>query len=252
MADAIHATAESRLFDKLERDEFDSGALRRGLAGRFAVIGAVLKAQGAVARDLNQGRNLAGYGTSLFLATALLTAAYGAILGMFQPGIQTLYAAAKLPIVVLGTALLCTPTFYVFNSILGSRFTFAQTLTAVLFMAASASVVLVAFAPIAWFFTVSTQAPGFLRVLHLGIALIACLYGMRALHVARRYLTYVDATQTPIHGRFLYVWFLIVTFVSLQMAWFFRPLLVPGPFHAGERGLFFDALATLLAGGPTR
>ena len=55
---------------------------------------AILKSQGAVLRDLNQGRNLGAYLANLTLAALLFSAAYGAVLGTFQPGLQTLYAAA--------------------------------------------------------------------------------------------------------------------------------------------------------------
>ena len=201
-------------------------------------------------RDLKDEKNLGRYVASLALTTLLFTGAYGAILGLFKPGLQTLYASLKLPIVILGTALLCTPTFYVFNAILGSRFTFKQTLGTILFLSCSTALVLVAFAPIAWFFTVSTGGAGFLILLHLLVFLIAVAYGMSSLNTARKYLNYIDATHTPINGAFLFLWFVIVLFVALQMAYYFRPLLVPGEgavvFHTGERGLFFESIGTLL------
>ena len=84
------------ILEKLSRDEFDSDGLSRGLAGRFTVVGAVLRAPGALVRDLRVERNLGSYVFSLILTTVLFTAAYGAILGMFKPGLQTLFAAAKL------------------------------------------------------------------------------------------------------------------------------------------------------------
>jgi len=238
-------TPEARLFDKLDRDEFNSDHLTRGLAGPFSVVGALLRAPGAFARDLRGDRNLSVYAGCLILTTVLFSAAYGAILGLFNPGVQTLYAAMKLPLVVLGTALLCLPTFYVFNAILGSKFTFRQTAAAILFLSASTSLVLMAFAPISWFFTVSTGGQGFLSFLHILIFAIAATYGMRSLNQARRYLAHIDATHTPINGGFLLLWFLIVLFVALQMAYYLRPFLVPLPDHrffSGERGLFLDVL----------
>lgn len=242
------ATPQARLFDKLGRDEFDSDGLFRGLFGPFSVVAAILRAPGAFVRDLRGQRNLTRYASSLVLTTVMFSAAYGAILGMFQPGLQTLFAAAKLPIVVLGTAMLCTPTFYVFNAILGSKFTFRQTLSAVLFLSASVALVLVAFAPISWFFTVSTRGPGFLTFLHLFVFLVAAMYGIHSLNTARKYLDHIETAHTPIHGAFLFLWFMIVLFVALQMAWYLRPFFEPLPGHGfwlGERGLFFDAL-----GGP--
>jgi hypothetical protein len=233
----------SPLVARLEADQFDAASQLRWPRAPFAAAGAVLKAQGAVIRDLKEGRRLGGYLGSLLLASVLFSAAYGAVLGLFQPGLQTLYAALKIPIVVVGTALLCAPTFYVFNSILGSRLSLLQTLCVVLFLAAGAGLVLVAFAPIAWFFTVSTGGVEFLTILHLGVFLVAAGYGIRSLDAGRRYLAWLDSTQTAIHGKMLALWFLLVVFVALQMAYYFRPLLVPGPFHQGERGLFIEALA---------
>lgn len=246
MAEAVRAAGDARLVEKLERDEFDSDVMARGGAARFAAVGALLKAQGAVLRDLKSGRNLGRYAANLTLAALLFSAAYGAIVGMFQLGIQTLYSAVKLPIVVLGTGLLCTPTFYVFNSILGSKFTLGQTFGAVILMVSSATLILIAFAPIAWFFTVTTTGVGFLVVFHVIVLVVAAFFGMRTLTVARKYLAYVDATQTPIHAWFLRFWFVVVLFVALQMSYYFRPLLEPGPFHTGERGLFLEAFLRMV------
>jgi len=251
MADAAHLTPEARLFDKLERDAFDSDAMARGGAARLSAAGAVLKAQGAVLRDIRDSRNLGPYIANLTLAALLFSAAYGAVLGMFQPGLQTLYAAAKLPVVVLGTALLCTPTFHVFNSVLGSRFTLAQTFGIVILMVSATTLILIAFAPIAWFFTVSTEGRGFLVAFHAAVFLVSLGFGMRLLDVAQKYLAHLDAAQRPIHGGFLRFWSVIVLFVGLQMAYYFRPLLEPGPFWTAERGLFFEVLGPLL-GGPAR
>lgn len=244
---AVRATAPERWIDKLERDSFDSeGMARRGRL--LAVAGAILNAPGAVIRDLKFENHLSVYTVALILATVLFSALYGAILGMFQPGIQILYSAVKVPIVVLGSAALCTPTFYVFNSILGSRLSFRQSLATVLLLSASAALVLVAFAPIGWFFTVSTDGMAFLTILHVAFFLLAAFYGMRMLCVARKYMNYIDRTQTAIHGGFLFVWFLILIFVGLQMAYFVRPLMEPGDFLTGERGLFFDVIAGMFDG----
>lgn len=251
MADSAHLTPEAMLFDKLERDAFDSDAMALGGAARLSAAGAVLKAQGAVLRDIKDSRNLGPYIANLTMAALLLSAAYGAVLGMFQPGLQTLYAAAKLPVVVVGTALLCTPTFYVFNSILGSRFTLAQTFGIVILMVAAAALILIAFAPIAWFFTVSTEGRGFLVAFHAAVFLVSVGFGARLLEVARKYLAHIDVTHRPIHSGFLRFWIVILFFVGLQMAHYLRPFLETGPFWTGERGLFFEALGPLL-GGPAR
>lgn len=226
-------------------EPFDSDVLRHGLIGRLSVVSALLRFRDTVGQDLATGRNLAGYLTSLFIATLLFTAGYGAVLGMFQPGLQTLFAALKLPVVVLGTALLCIPTFYVFNSILGSTLNFRQTVALVLVMTAAVATILAAFAPIAWFFTVSAGTEGFLLVLHFAVFAIALLYSQRLLSALRALLQ--SATGSPSVSRlFLTLWLALVAVVGTQMAWNFRPFLTEGPFVSGTRSLCIEALRPVL------
>ncbi|MBI2921890.1 MAG: hypothetical protein HYY18_12460 [Planctomycetes bacterium] len=221
---------------------FDSAVLTNGLFSRLAVVGALLKSRGAISRDIAEERHIGDYVCSFFLSSFLFAAAYGAVLGMFQPGLQTLYAAVKLPIIVLGTALICTPTFYVFNSILGSTLSFRQSVALIFLLTAAATTILAAFAPIAWFFTVSTGGLGFLTVLHIAVFVVALAYGERLLRSTRTLLSAARNQAPAVNGGFLTVWVLVVLFVGLQMAYSFRPLISEGPFTTGERGLCFEAL----------
>ncbi|MEK7470303.1 MAG: hypothetical protein AAB074_23280 [Planctomycetota bacterium] len=220
---------------------FDSDVLRGGLLSRLTVVGALLRFRATIGSDIARERNLGDYFCSLFLATLLFTAGYGAVLGMYEPGIQILYAGLKLPIVVLGTAMLCIPTFYVFNSILGSTLNFRQTVSLVFLMTAAVATILAAFAPIAWFFTVSAGTEGFLIVLHFAVFAIALLYAERLLAAIRDLLqTATGGTSVP--RTFLTLWLLLVSTVGTQMAWNFRPFLSEGPFVTGTRSLCIEAL----------
>ena len=142
-------------FAKLDRDRFDGG-----WANPFSLVGAMLKSKGALYRDLESGRWIGRYIVGLALLTVLLAIPYGAIMGLAASATQVLFASLKLPIIILGSGLLCLPTFYVFNALLGSRVSFAQTAAAVLFLTSGVGIILIAFAPIAWLFTVSTTQEG--------------------------------------------------------------------------------------------
>jgi hypothetical protein len=225
---------------------FDSDVLRGGLLSRLAVIGALLRFRGTIGSDIARERNLGDYLTSLFLATLLFTAGYGAVLGMYEPGIQILYAGLKLPIVVLGTAMLCIPTFYVFNSILGSTLNFRQTISLVFLMTAAVATILAAFAPIAWFFTVSAGTEGFLVVLHFAVFAIALLYAERLLSAIRDLLQ-ASTGGISVSRVFLTLWFFLVSAVGTQMAWNFRPFLSEGPFVSGTRSLCIEAVKPVIA-----
>lgn len=231
--------AADPLMDKFTR--FDSQAAPR--AGVFGAVEAVLKTPGSLVRELGRPDGTAAVWSLRLLAVAVaLSAAYGAVLGLYQPGLQTLWASLKVPIVVVGSALLCTPTLFVFNSLAGSRLTFPQTLGVALAASASIALLLTAFAPVVWFFGVSTRGFGFMSFLHLLVFAFAVGFGLQRLWTIRSYLAYLNGAETIWPG-VLFAWSMILVLVGLQMAYYLRPLLLAGPFCTGERGLFLEFLA---------
>lgn len=211
----------------------------------LSTAGALLRAPGGVWRDVAAGERPLSRAFALLAVAVALSAGYGVVIGLWEPGWQTLFAAAKLPIVLAGAALLCTPTLHVFSAIGGSRLTLPRTAAFALCAAASASLVLLAFAPIAWLFGVSSGRWGFMLLLHLGVGLVAAVHGLRGLAAARRYLAARGDGSAPPAG-VLGTWSVLVMLVGLQLAWLLRPILSAGPFWTGRRGLFVEALGLLL------
>jgi hypothetical protein len=166
-----------KLFEAYDRQTLASGS-------PMSLAGALLRAPGQLLRDIGAGERAGERASALLLVTAVFCAGYGAVLGLFSGGMQPLLAAAKLPIIVVGSALLCTPTLYVFNALSGSRLTYLQTVSLALLMAAALALMLVAFAPIVWFFGVSTEGSAFMRTLHLAVFAVAAGFGLRTLNVA--------------------------------------------------------------------
>ena len=223
-----------KLFEAYDRQTSDS-------ANPFRIAGALLHAPGPLFRDLGSGTRIAERAGALLLVTIAFCAGYGAILGLYAPGMQTLLAAVKIPLIVTGSALLCTPTLYVFNGLAGSRLSYLQTVGLALLMAAALGLMLAAFAPIVWFFGVSTEGAGFMSVLHLLVFAVAVGFGLRTMNVARNYMEFRGGAAVLGSGLY-FLWSMLVVLVGLQMAYWFRPLLLPGPFHTGQRGLFLEFL----------
>ena len=221
-----------KLFETYDRPALTSG-------GPIGLTAELLRNPGQLLRDIGGGERSAVRVAALLAVTTAFCAAYGAVLGLFSGGAQTLLAAAKVPIIVAGSAILCTPTLYVFNALSGSRLSYLQTVGLALLMSAALSLMLVAFAPIVWFFGVSTEGSSFMRTLHLVVFAVASGFGLRMLNVGRRYLEFKGGGPVLGSGLF-FLWSNLVVVVGLQMAWWFRPLLSPGPFHTGQRGLFLD------------
>lgn len=227
--------------DQLEIDQFEWGT-RPGFWGRFRLVEAILKARGAVIREASNPDRIQGHILSLLLIVVAFGAIYGATIGMFGGGLQVAFAAAKVPIILLGTTFLCLPTFYVFNSLLGSKLTVGQTTMVLMLQATAIAIMLIGFASVSWFFTVSAGGPVFMSFFHLVVFFIGLCFGVRLLDLARRYLDRLGGQDSAVRGTFFALWVILFVIVGLQMAYHFRPLLETGEFYSGERGFFLEML----------
>lgn len=212
-------------------------------ASALAVGSGILRAQGAVARDLMRDRRGATYLGGLALLALAATAIYGAILGSFSGPQQMVFAAIKFPLVILGSCAICLPSFHVFNALMGARVNLLQSANAVLLLAAAAGLILLACAPVVWFFSISTDdgARGFMVALHLLTLGVAGLFGIHLLWRVHRYALFKDGARFT-DGRVLALWLGVFLLVSAQLAHFVGPLLAGGEFFTGERGFFLRAL----------
>lgn len=229
----------------LDGDQFDDARLRSGLFGRFAIVDALVTRPGAVYRQIWRADALSLYIGSLLLASAACAAGYGLLMGCFGGPRQALYCAAKVPIVLLGTLIVCLPSFYVFGSILGAKRSFRQTALLLLCLTTSTAVLLLAIGPIAWFFTVSTEATTFLVVLHVAAFALATLFGVHSVHVATSYVARLAHEDEQPGRPFVTAWTVVYAAVHCQMVTWLGPLMEPGPFFTGEKRLFLEALLGL-------
>ncbi len=226
----------------LDRDTFEAARLRGGPFRPIMVVDALLKEPGAVYRRVWNGEDAGLFAGSIFLMSLAFSAVYGALMGSFGGATQAVYAAIKLPLVLLGSMAICLPSFYVFNSILGSKLSLRQTTLLVLCITGPTATLLMGFAPIAWFFSISTESGPFMVGLHIVTIGIATTFGVGSLQKARGYLLHLSGNQAEAGLGLLAVWVVVYLAVLCQMATYLRPLLVPGPFFTGEKQLFLTAL----------
>jgi len=171
---------------------------------------------------------------------ALLTGAigcyvlYGAAAGFFQGGASIVLAVMKVPLIIVGTLVLCVPSFYIFTALAGVDYTPRAFAAAIAGFCGIAGLILVAMMPIVWLFSVSTLSLGFLVFLHV-------LAWLAALAFAHRFLLR-SAKDAPMALTF---WIVLVFLVSLQMATYVRPVLWRDrgqPIFAREKKSFFTHL----------
>jgi hypothetical protein len=172
--------------------------------------------------------------TRLLLGAVLCFAAYGATAGLFQGGTQVGWSAVKTPLIVLGTALLCLPSLYVFATLAGARLTpprFAFVLAAFLALLGLLALGLI---PINWLFSVSSRSLLFVVWLHVAAWVLA-------IGLARRFLRSVFTEDGP--RRAVGVWLVLFVVVSFQVTTCLRPVLwrdANAPAFEGQRLSFME------------
>jgi hypothetical protein len=148
---------------------------------------------------------------TLFAAGACL---YGAALGSYETrALQALCSAAKMPLLLGLSALICLPSFAVIGTVLGLRADLGRACRGLLAAQATVALALASFAPL----TVLLYASG--------CSYRAAIVGNGALAgqvTLRRHFRPLEL-RNPRHRVARRVWLALYIFVAIQLAWVLRP-----------------------------
>jgi len=146
----------------------------------------------------------------------------GAVMGFHgERWVQALCSGVKVPMLLIAATLLCLPSFYVINSLLGLRQDFGAACQGIFAAQASLAICLAALSPLLVLAHVSGSGYLFAVILSGFIFLLAALGGQAAL--ARSYRDLI--ARDPRHRWSWTAWLTLYLFVSIQMAWVLRPFL---------------------------
>ena len=150
--------------------------------------------------------------------------AYGTIMGSFGGFAgdriwQILFSATKVPLLLLGTFLICLPSFFVLNTVFGVRADFPEAVRALLAGQATMTIVLCSFAPftVCWYLSSANyNAAVLFNAVVFGAGSLATQWVLRRL--------YGPLVRRNVKHRFLLrVWLLLYVFVGIQLGWALRP-----------------------------
>ncbi|HEY6323332.1 MAG TPA: hypothetical protein VJA16_17450 [Thermoanaerobaculia bacterium] len=200
----------------------------------FAAFNELLNRPLALVQRARGGDRL---GTGKLFAGALVCyVLYGLAAGCFTGGQDLLLAAAKAPLVIALTLLLCLPSLYVFGALSGVEWSPRLLLALAAGFAGTLGLLLVGLVPVVWLFSVSSRYLAAAVWLHVLLWLLTLAFGWRFLRLSLR----------EAGGRGIMLpWLLLFCLVSFQVATFLRPVLVrdPGePFFATGKLSMFEHL----------
>jgi hypothetical protein len=162
----------------------------------------------------------------LALCVVVFGMGYGAVMGSFgctslDRLLHPLYAALKVPLLLLVTGALSLPCFFVLYTLAGLRQDFGAVLRALLAAQAALAVILAALAPFtAWWYASSANYGA--AVLCNGV-MFALGSGGAQLVLRRHYRPLI--ARHPRHRLLLRAWLGIYIFVGIQMGWVLRPFI---------------------------
>lgn len=190
---------------------------------------------------------------AMLLSCLLFLGLYGAVMGASHSLPQALSSAVKLPVLFLVTLLICAPSLHFFNILFGSKQTIGQTLALILTAMTTTSVILVSFAPVTFFFLLTSSDYGFFKLLNVALFGIAGSMGLIFLRHGLAIIGESDNIQGVRERRAIFtLWIILYAFVGTQMAWTLSPFMgnPDNPFILLQQlgGNFYsDVVTTLMA-----
>ncbi len=157
------------------------------------------------------------------LIIALFSFGYGLIMGSYNSWMQAISSGAKLTSLLFLTLIICFPSFYIVQLVLGSKVKIKQLAVMMLSGFLMTTTIMLAFAPIVLLFQLSGDNYNFLKFLHVGVFVFSGFFGMRAVLDALRNSFAEQGVYPQIGLSIFRVWVIIFAFVGIQLAWNLRP-----------------------------
>jgi hypothetical protein len=146
-------------------------------------------------------------------------------MGGYHSFLQSLSSGIKVMVLFLSALVICFPSFYIIQVVLGSKMPFRQMVVIILSGFVLASTITLSFAPIVIFFLITGDNYHFLQLLHVAIFIFAGVFGLKLMVDALKYACEKKNIYPQTGVTVFRVWIVILAFVGIQLSWNLRPFL---------------------------
>jgi hypothetical protein len=171
--------------------------------------------------DLHSGKLI----RNQLIVICLFTFLYGCVMGSYHSFLQSLVAGVKVTFLFLSSIIICFPSFFVIQQVLGSKMTFRQMILVVLSGFTLTSAIALSFSPIVILFQVTGGNYHFLQLLHVGIFIFSGIFGMKLMVDSLKFACEKKEIYPHIGVTVFRIWIIILAFVGIQISWNLRPFL---------------------------
>ena len=173
-------------------------------------------------RNKEQSRRLIFFQVLVICVFAFL---YGVVMGSYHSFLQALVAGLKVVFLFLCSVIICFPSFFVIQQVLGSKMTLRQMLFIVLSGFVLTSTIAFSFSLIVILFQITGGHYHFLQLLHVAIFVFSGIFGMRMMIEALKFACEKKEIYPRIGVTVFRIWIIILAFVGIQLSWNLRPFL---------------------------
>ena len=171
--------------------------------------------------------------TRLLVMILPAMALVGLLMATFSGGFQLRAVPLKVVAGTLAAMAVCLPSLFVFSNLAGSGIDFRQALGSMMLAVAVLAMVLLALAPVALVFSLSTDSSALVGWIHVGFLLVAAWFGGSAL---KRVWGPSAESGSPAG-----LWMVLFVVVMLQLSTTLRPLLGEyEPLDFAEKKVFVE------------
>lgn len=150
---------------------------------------------------------------------------YGIVMGSYHSFLQSIVAGLKVLVLFLSAIIICFPSFFIIQQVLGSKMSIRQMIIIVLSGLVLTSTIILSFTPIVLFFQFTGGNYHFLQLLHVAIFIFAGIFGLRLMVDALKFACEKKAIYPQIGVTVFKIWIIILAFVGIQLSWNLRPFL---------------------------
>src|SRR6056297_3849065 len=112
---------------------------------------------------------------------------YGLVMGSYHSALQALVAGLKMMVLFITTLLICFPSFFIIQQVLGSKMSFRKMVGIVLSGFVLASTITLSFVPVIIFFQITGNNYHFLQLLHVVVFIFGGFFGMKLILEALKF-----------------------------------------------------------------
>lgn len=191
----------------------------------------LLKNKEQIFKSVHKKEQWNEYALQFILVGSIGIAAFGAVMATYDPSWKEVGEFAwKMLVTVWGPIAICTPSLYVFSAIRGSQVKLTELVYMLLGTIATSSIVMLALAPVVWFFTWTMTDQFAIRAMDVVLVGLSLGFGLVFLQQGFMYMEKKHSKEADPDSaveRFkkmgsaasvLFVWLILLLGVTAQMA----------------------------------